>query len=299
MNILNKKNTLIISAGYILFSVLFSFATLHWFSLIYFGAIALLVILADKILPENKSELTNPLIVAVAAAICNSTLHNIFYYEHSNLDKLLCAFAIAILFAGIFAATNEKNLPYAILGAPLLCFLNLGIALCYSVLLACISVINICSGAKSKPQKKKSKKEKNNNVDFNLIAVIVCVLCTAVCIYLYTKPKNQHNDSFVYYLNTFKNNPAVIISSIYLLIKLLKSKFKAKLPMIMCVIALTLTAASGAFHTGIAVLSLACLCMLALLLHCCMLDDETLEKIKTDYNANKFIFWTLLLCLLL
>ncbi len=299
MSNMNKKETIIVSVVYILFSVFFSYAQYHWFSLIYFGAIALVIAFADKIFSENKFvSLPNSLTIACIAAVCNSTLHEIFYSEHGNLEQFTAAFAVAVFLAGIVASTVPSNLPYAIVAAPLICFLNLRIALCYCILLASICFVNICLNKHVKITPKKQKKGTKSAPDFNIIAIVVCVISLAICIFRFIKSDFSSAESFVYFKNNFKNAPAVIIFDIYLLIRLLKSEFKAKSAMLISTGILLAMAITGTIFISWALLSLSFLCIMLLLLHCFIQDNNCFEIIKEDYQSHKFIFWVLMLLLL-
>ncbi len=300
MNTLNKKYTVIISVAYVIFAVLYSYAEFHWFSLIYFGAIALIIALADKISPASEPTAPPPsLVVACAAAIGNTTMHEIFYTEHGNLNQLTVSFAIAIFFAGIFALTKPSNLPYAIVGAPLLCFLNLRIALCYCILLAGICAVNIVLIKHSKFTQKKSKKGTQSTPNFNIIAIVVCVISLAICVYRFTQIDFLSPENLYYYMNTFKDNPAIIALAVYLLIKLLKSGFKAKVPMLVTALVLIAAAIVCAIIISWTIFALCCLCVVALFTYCSLQDPKTIASIKADYNSHKFIFWILFLLLLL
>ncbi len=298
--IINKKDTVIISIGFIIFSILFSFANLQSFALIYFAAVALTVFFANKIFSLEKLSIPNPLIVAFTAAVCNSTAYEIFYTEHANLNRLAAAFAVAAFLAGFFAAVGVKNFSYSIVIAPVLCFLNLRIAICYSALLACISAINMYSDKHSKVRgMKKSKKKTKTKLNLNLIALVVSILSLVVSVYLLVEPDGYLlKENFSYYINTFKNNPAVIIASVYLFIKLLKNNFNAKLPMIISVVVLLAAVVGGYFIAGMTLSALMCMCILLLLSYYCIQDDKTFQSIKEDYHKQKFLFWVLIVYLL-
>ncbi len=297
MNNLTKKNAIIISIGYIVFSVLFSFLEMRWFSLVYFAAIAVVVLLADKIAPKDSFPWPNALTIAIAAMFCNNTMYVIFYNAHGNLSQLTAGFAIAIFFAGIFASTHKNNLPYSIVAAPILCFLNTRIALCYSALLACISVLNICEQNIGKKNLKKSKKREKSKFDFNILSIAVCTISFAVSVFLLISSKIEI-ENLSYYFEKFKNNPAIIIACVYLAVKLFKSGFKSKIPMLVCIAVLAVTAVAGYLIAGWAVFTLACLCILILLSLLCLKNEAVMTKIKENYSSQKFIFWALMLCMI-
>ncbi len=300
MSKLDKKYTAALSITYILFAASFSYAKVNWFTLIYFGAVALTIAFADKIFPKsNLTALPSSLVVTCIAMVCNSTLCEIFFSEHGNTTQFFVAAAIALFLACGMALFEPSYLPYAIICAPVMCFLSFKICVCYCVLLISICAVNI-SLQNHRPKNKKNKNDIEKSIRFNILAVIVSSASLALCIYRFIKADYFIIiESLVYYVKTFKNSPAVIALAIYLLVKLFKSSFNAKIPMLIGMALLSALAITGAIFVSWSIFALAFLTLDILLIYCCVQDGEIIEKIKADYHAHRFIFWVLALLLLL
>lgn len=293
---LSKKNRIIIVVAYLILSMIISSRKQHYFSLIYFAAVGIVDFLSYKFLKEDLFN-EKPLAVAFFAAISHNTMYELFYTTHGNLEQLMTAFAIAIFFAGIFAATDTARLPYCIFAVPVLCFLNLRIAICYSVLLLSISLVYL-QVTKYSSKTKKKKDEKFSKKSIAIISIAICITSLAICIYLALKPTNQIKENFTYYLTNYKNNLAVAVVSVYLLIKLIKRDFELKVSMLIGLLIQIAVAIFATVFLAFSALSLSLLCIAALLAFCCLQSNGIVEEIKTDYQNNKYLFWVLIICLL-
>ncbi len=300
MNSLNKKDTIIALLAYILFAVFVSYGEFNMFSLVYFAVIGTVIVFSGKLFPENPFALPQCFTVGLAAAVSHSTMYELFIINHGDTAQLLSALSIGIFFVGISAATGTSALPLSVIIAPALCFLNIRIAVCYSLLLSAICMTNIFLNKtnKKKASNKKKGKTQNKKSIYNFIAVIVALISLAICISLIIRNPEQRVENISYYKSTFKNNPAVIAASVYLLRRLIKSNLVHRIPAIISVLILAVAAFVGKSFLGWTLFALMWLCILAYLLYCTVQNTNTLKNLKSDFCAHRLLFGVLLLLLL-
>ncbi len=294
MDKLNKKEIAFVTVGYLVFSVIFSFANFNWYALIYFGAIALIIAFSDKIFGKISSVMPTPIAVALVAAISHRSLYRIFAEEHIIAQQILTAFAVAFFIAGIFAVVNKHSLPFAAVCAPVLCALNLRIAFSYCIFLIFTCALNLY---RQKNVKNSEKVARENKI--NIFAIVMGVVFFAVCVFMIVKTENHISENFTYYKKFFKGNIAVIISAVYLLVALVKSKCETRALAAVGTAVFTAAAIVSKFFLGWATFSLTFICAAVFLLYCSAKSDTALKRIKTDYRENSYIFWVLAVCLFL
>ena len=97
-------------------------------------------------------------------AVCYQTFFQFFNRTHENTIQLMIASALALFLAGVFAATSVKNLPYSILVAIIICFLDIRLASAYSFFLLTFSIVKLQLEIKGNKFRKSSQKKKNNKL---------------------------------------------------------------------------------------------------------------------------------------
>ena len=103
----------------------------------------------------------------------------------------------------------------------------------------------------------------------------------------------------VYFLVHFKNIPFVLIASVYLLVRLLKSNIAAKAG-IVAGFSLTLIASVVFYFVyGWTMVSLFCVTNVLFLSLMCLGCDETSNLIKSNFIRHKYIFSAVIICMLM
>lgn len=295
MTDLNNKEKIIAIVSYLAYSVILTFQRYFPFSVVYFAAIAVTIVLADKIFAKDSIKYKT-LSAFLITAVGYPTMFEIFFSVHNDLKYILTAIAAALFFACIFAFTDKKKFLLCITGAPVICCLNVKIAICYSVFLLCMSVTELYPTADSAISKKKSKKSSPDKLA--IISAVISLICIGVCGFLILNDNGYIRENFDYLLLKFKNPLALLIISAYLVYRLFRSDCNRKQPIIIC---LVLFAASAVFATaflGWTVFALMCTCVPLFLGLICIKDVAVINSVKSDYANNKFLFWTIIVCAL-
>lgn len=308
-----KRDKIIACFSFVFSAIVLSYQEFSRFSLIYFAVIGLVLLFADKVFDNEKIK-EKTLCAFILTAISHQTFYQIFSTVHESNQQLMTASACAIFIAAAFAMTDKNKTAYSIVAAPLLCFLDLRIGICFGLLLFTASFSSFISeegkflskatsdkGAKKKP-KTNNNKSTSDIASLNpkllfAFAALTGLICFAVCIYLTYKNSTHSIENYKYLIKHFKHLTGFAILAIYLLIKIFRSnlsksvKFIAPLSMILCL-------ATGflllSFHgwSYFSLISIVCIVYAGL---ACLNNNEIVESVKEDYNRNKYLFWVLLI----
>ena len=290
MTDLNKKEKITAIASYIAYSAVLTYQRYFLFSIVYFLAVAVSIVSADKIISENATK-HKTLSAFLITAISYPTMFEIFFSAHNDLKYILTAIAVALFFVCVFAFTDPEKLLLCIIGAPVLCCLNVKIAICYSVFLACWSIAGIRTTENSHKAKSKNKRKESPPDKLAIISAVVSAVCVGMCILLVIKNNGYIREDFSYLLTRFKNPPALLIIAVYLLYRLLKSDFRHKKLIFISLSFFVVATALVTAFLGWSVFALMCTCMPLFLGLICIKDTEVVNSIKIDFTNNKFIFF--------
>lgn len=288
MTDLNKKEKIIAIVSYIAYSAVLTYQRYFLFSVVYFLAVAVAIVLADKIIAENSVK-HKTLCAFLITAIGYPTMFEIFFSVHNDLKCILTAIAVALFFICIFAFTDPEKLLICIAGAPVLCCLNLKIAICYSVFLMCWSIVGIKTT--KNVNKRKKKNERLSHDKLAIISAAVSIVCIGLCILLIVKSNGYIREDFSYLLTRFKNSPALLIIAGYLLYRLLKSDSVHKKLIIICLAIFAVATTMATAFLGWSVFALMCTCIPLFLGLICVKDTAVVDSIKSNFADNKFIFF--------
>lgn len=295
MTDLNKKEKIFAIVSYVIYSAILTYQRYLPFSAVYFLAVAVPIVLADKIFEANKVKLKT-LSAFVITAVGYPTMFEIFFSVHNDVKYILTAIAVALFFACVFAFTDKKKMPLCIAGAPVLCCLNIKIAICYSVFLLCLSIAGFTADKNSSKGKGKNKKPSADKLA--IISAAVSLICICVCILLIFQSNGYVLEQFDYLLARFKNPLALLVISAYLLFRLFKSSYSQKKLLIICLVLFAASAALGTAFLGWSVFALICLCVPLFLGIICLEDPTVVDSIKADCTKNKFLFLATIICAL-
>lgn len=276
---------------YLVYSAILTYQNRTLLSLVYFFAVAVVILFSDKLFSENipvRKTLTAFLITAVGY----QSLFGIFRSVHNDIKQVLTAVAVAVFFACVFAFTDKKKFPFCIVAAPGLCFLNVKIAVCYSVFLLCLSIMGAVSAKYN--ENKKGLSHKN----LAMISIAVSVICFGAGLYLLINTDNYIIENLKYLLVQFKNPPALIIASIYLAVILFRSGDVNKTLLVICITVFVATTILTTILFGWSLFAVFCLSIPLFLGILCLNDAKTVNLIKSDYKKHKFIFWIIIVCAL-
>lgn len=311
MTDLSLKNKIIAIASYLCTAVVLTYQKNYIFSMIYFVCVGLVLFFADKLFDSEKVK-EKTLCAFLLTSVAYQTLSQIYFSTHERNKQLMVAAAAAIFVAIIFAMTDKTKLSYTIIAAPVLCLLDLKIALCYSSIVIAWSVTNILRGERhdKKVSNKKSKKNKSDKKSAVLSSVeprtilistaLVSIICFAVCIYFSAKKETAVIEKYDYILQQFKNTIGFVIALVYLLIKALKLNTRPAVRIsivagiLLCIVPVTFFVKVY----GWASVSLSLICSIAYLGLICFENEQIIQSIKDDYSKNKYLFWVLLLLML-
>ena len=293
MTDLNKKEKFIAVVSYIAYSAGLTYQRYFLFSVVYFLAVAVAIVLADKVIAENAVK-HKTLSAFLITAIGYPTMFEIFFSVHNDLKYILTAIAVALFFICIFAFTDPEKLLICIAAAPVLCCMNLKIAICYSVFLMCWSIAGI--GTTEKNNKKKSKQLQPDKLA--IISAAVSIVCIGLCVLLIVKGNGYIREDFGYLLTRFKNPPALLIIAGYLLYRLLKSDFRQTKLILICLAVFAVATTLATAFLGWSVFALMCTCIPLFLGLICVKDTAVVDSIKSNFADNKFIFFATIICAL-
>lgn len=311
MTDLSLKNKIIAIASYLCTAVVLTYQKNYIFSMIYFVCVGLVLFFADKLFDSKKIK-EKTLCAFLLTSVAYQTLSQIYFSSHEKNKQLMVAAAVAILVAILFAMTDKSKLSYTIVVAPVLCLLDLRIALCYSCTVIAWAVTNVILGERhdKKVINKKTKKNKVDKKSVDLSSVeqrtlfistaLVSIICFAVCIYFSAKKETAVIEKYDYILQQFKNTIGFVIALIYLLIKALKLNTKPAVRIsivagiLLCIVPVTFFVKVY----GWASVSLALICSIAYLGLICFENEQIIQSIKDDYSKSKYLFWVLLLLML-
>lgn len=276
------------------------------FSAIYFLFIGLVILSADKILDKSKFQYRTVTAFTVAV-FCHQTFFQIFYKTHGDAEQIQTALATAAFLTGIFALTDKKKLPVSIIAAPLICFTNTKIALCYSLLLFSVSIVKFQLAEKinvpesEKKNKKTVKKSKITVSNRNLLvfSMAISIVCFMACIYFTVKDSYRIVEDYDYFLVHFKNVPFILIASIYLLVRLLKNISSATFGIIAGFTLNLIASVAFYFVYGWTAVSLFCIENMLFLILICLENEKAVDCIKNDFHNHKYIFFASLVCMLM
>ncbi|MBQ8575346.1 MAG: hypothetical protein IJ447_04790 [Clostridia bacterium] len=297
MTDLLKKEKILAIICYIAYSVVLAYQRRSWFSLIFFGVIALVILFADQIIccdvVKNKT-----LCAFFVTSVGYQTMFEIFYNSPGNLQSFLSATAIAIFFACTLSSADNKSLSYCIVASPVLCVLNLKIAVVYSVFLLCNAIVNIQIHKHTSQKKKKKSNQILSPEKLWIISAITGVVCIGICVFLSLGLDGYLKENFNYLLVKFKNSIALIIVAVYLAVRIFKSDFPQKASVGISLVIFMIATVFATIVLGWSVFALFCFCVPAFLSLICLKHKEITEAVKTDYKKNKYLFWVLIVCML-
>ncbi len=311
MTDISVKNRIIALASFAFAALILTIRSVLPFTFVFFGCIGLVIFFSDKIL--NSEKIKNRTVFAFfVSAACYHTFYQIFFRVHDNNKQLMAASAIALFLAAVFAATDIKNLPYSILAAVLICFLDMRIAASYGLLLLTFSIVKFQlelkgnkfrkNQGKKKKSKKKSKDSKENpGVDpffVVIVSIIVCIVCLCFCIDSVFKNEIRTAESIDYILKQFKNTFGILILIVYLLIKLMRSEIKAKISIIAGLVLNIAPIPLYLTNYGWSFVSLFIISTTLFLVLVCLESGDIIDSIKEDFRNHKYLCLTELLLLL-
>ena len=280
MTDLNKKERLLFTVCYLTCAAVLTFLRHDVIALIYFAFTFLPVAFADRLIKSDVIR-HKTLTAFFITAVGYQTTFEIFFSVHKDFNQILSAVGIGLFYTCILMLTDESKLPWCICAVPVLCGLNIKIAIGYCVLLICIAVMTL----------RKSARLSALGLAAGLSGFIVCA-ASALTTGGYFLESND------YLLSRFKNPLFLIIITAYLTIKLFKSK-GISLPKLCLCLALTVSTAVFATLTlGWAVFSLMCLILTVFIGIRCLESTNAINTIKADFTKNKFIFIAVIICAL-
>lgn len=281
MTDLNKKEKLTGILCYLSYAAVLTFQRHDLISLVYFAFTAVTVLLADKLIKCDAIK-TKTLAAFFVTAVGFQTTFEIFYISHSDMKQTLSAVAVAIFYACIFMLTDKARLPWCLGAVPVLCVLNVRIAIGYCVLVLCLSLIKI-----------------GNKADKGTVAgIAVGAAGLVACIALALTADRYFIENSSYLLSRFKNPLFLIIIAAYLLAKLIKAGACDNRRIIVCAVLFIAVTVFATLTLGWSAFSLLCLCMPLFCGILCPADSRIATVIKADFNRHKFIFFAIIICAL-
>lgn len=279
MTDLNKREKIIAVICYLAYSAVLTLQRHEPFALIYFTFVALAVFFADKLIKSDTIK-CKTLTAFFITAVGYQTTFEIFYSVHNDFKQILSAVAVAVFYGCVFMLTDKSMLSWCIGAVPVLCALNVRIAIGFCVLLLCLSVMSL--------GKKAAK--------INLISTAISAAGLIACIIIALTADGYFLENSRYLLERFKNPVFLIIIAAYLAVKLIRNKAVSTAKFCIC---LALTVAVTVFATltlGWTVFALMSLCLPLLLGLVCLNDSRTASAIRSDFEKNKLIFISVIIC---
>lgn len=291
MTDLVKKEKIAGIICYLVYSATLTYQNHNLFSLVYFATVAIVIFMADRLFAEN-APVKKTLTAFFVTAVGYQSMFGIFRSVHNDIEQVLTSVAVAVFFACVFSFTDKKKFPFCIVAAPVLCFLNVKIAVCYSVFLLCLSIMGTVSA------KHKENKKGLSHKNLAIISIAVSVICSGVSLYLLITSDNYIIENLNYLLVQFKNPPALIIASVYLVIKLFKNGNINNAVLGICIAIFTAATILTTILFGWSLFATFCLSITLFLGILCLNDTKSFTLIKADYEKHKFIFWIIIICAL-
>lgn len=312
MTDISVKNRIIAILSFTFAAVILSVRNALTFTLVFFVCLFPVLFFADKILNSEKIKERTAFAFFVFA-VCYQTFFQFFNRTHENTMQLMIASALALFLAGVFAATSVKNLPYSILVAIIICFLDIRLASAYSFFLLTFSIVKLQLEIKGSKFRKSSQKKKNNKKKKNdkakekeeldpfftvIISIIVSAACLVYCINAVFKNELRITESIDYLLTQFKNTVGFSILILYLLIKLLRSEIKAKTSIIIGLILNIVPIPLYFINYGWCTFSLFLVSTALFLVLVCFENGDIIDSVKDSFHKHKYIFFVEILLLL-
>ena len=281
MTDLNKKEKLSGILCYLAYAAVLTFQRHDVIALSFFAFTAVVVLLADKLIKCDAIH-SKTLAAFFVTAVGFQSTFEIFYASHIDIKQTLSAAAVAIFYACLFMLTDKAKLPWCLVAVPVLCVLNVRIAIGYCVLVLCLSLITI-----------------GNKADKIAIAgAAVGAAGLVACIILALTADGYFLESSSYLLSRFKNPLFLIIIAAYLLARLIKVRAYDNRRIIVCAVLLIAATVFATLTLGWSAFSLLCLCMPLFCGILCLADSRIITAIKADFNNHKFIFLAIIVCAL-
>lgn len=312
MTDISVKNRIIAILSFTFAAVILSVRSALTFTLVFFVCLFPVLFFADKILNSEKIKERTAFAFFVFA-VCYQTFFQFFNRTHENNAQLMVASALALFLAGAFAATDIKTLPYSILVALLICFLDVRIASAYCLLLLTFSIVKFQLEIKGNKFRKNTGKKKNNKKKKNgktkekeefdpfftvIISIIVCAACLVYCINAVFKNELRITESIDYLLTQFKNTIGFFILIFYLFIKLLRSEIKAKISIVIGFVLNIVPIPLYFINYGWCAFSLFLISTALFLVLVCFENGDIIDSIKESFYKHKYIFFVEILLLL-
>lgn len=312
MTDISVKNRIIAILSFTFAAVILSVRNALTFTLVFFVCLFPVLFFADKILNSEKIKERTAFAFFVFA-VCYQTFFQFFNRTHENTMQLMIASALALFLAGVFAATSVKNLPYSILVAIIICFLDIRLASAYSLFLLTFSIVKLQLEIKGNKFRKSSQKKKNNKKKKNdkakekeeldpffivIISIIVSAACLVYCINAVFKNDLRITESIDYLLTQFKNTVGFSILILYLLIKLLRSEIKAKTSIVIGLILNIVPIPLYFINYGWCAFSLFLVSTALFLVLVCFENGDIIDSVKDSFHKHKYIFFVEILLLL-
>lgn len=312
MTDISLKNRIITILSFTFAAVILSVRNALTFTLVFFVCLFPVLFFADKILNSEKIKERTAFAFFVFA-VCYQTFFQFFNRTHENTMQLMIASALALFLAGVFAATSVKNLPYSILVAIIICFLDIRLASAYSFFLLTFSIVKLQLEIKGNKFRKSSQKKKNNKKKKNdkakekealdpfftvIISIIVSAACLVYCINAVFKNELRITESIDYLLTQFKNTVGFSILILYLLIKLLRSEIKAKTSIIIGLVLNIVPIPLYFINYGWCTFSLFLVSTALFLVLVCFENGDIIDSVKDSFHKHKYIFFVEILLLL-
>lgn len=303
MTDLSFKNRIIALVSFAFAAVVLTLRSALTFSFVFWMCIGLVLFFADKLIDNKKIKERTAFAFFVSAA-CYQTFYQIFSRVHDNNKQLMTASAIAFFLATVFAATDIKKLPYCILAAPLICFLDIRIAGAYCIWLFAFSIVKIIlipkqnKSGKKKNSKNNSQKSEPNQVIVIIASIIVSLGCLSFCLYTVFQNENRTTETLDYLLRHFKNTLGFSILIVYFIIKLMRSNIKVKVAVVIGIILHIAAASLYWINYGWSFASLFIISTALFLGLICLENNDIVDSIKGDFRNHRYLFFAELLCLL-
>ncbi|MBR0348557.1 MAG: hypothetical protein IIX16_02860 [Clostridia bacterium] len=281
-------------------ALVLSYRSYLLFTLIFFACIGLVLFFADRLVNSEKIKERTAFVFFVSAA-CYQTFYQIFNRVHENNKQLITAAALALFLAAVLAATDQKKLPYCIIAALTISFLDTGIGAAFCILLLSFSIVKLKLLPKGNKSKKSPTKNKSTNPDtFSVLvgSIMVSLCCLAYSVYQAIKNTAITSEQLDYIFTYFKNTLGFSVVIVYFVIKIMRSNIKAKSFIIAGIVLHIALIPLYWFNYGWAFTSLFIISMTLFLGLVCLENNNIIDSIKNDYRNHRYLFLVGLLCLL-
>ncbi len=297
MKNISTKNRIITLSTFLFATLILTVRSAKPITFVLFGAIGLALFFADKIISSNKIQNRTVFAFCIFGA-CYQTFFQVFNRTHEIGKQIVVALAIFLFLVAVLALTDKRKLVFSTLAAPLLCLLDIRIAISYAVLLLSFSFV-VFGSDKTESQKSSKSKARIDKRKLPVLSAVLSVFCIGVGVYISLKTQGQDLERIDYLFLHFKNISGFIVAAIYLAVKIFRHSFKAKSGVLLGIV---LTALIMIFLTvtyGWTIFSLCWISLNLFLLLCCLESADITQAIKTDYHNNKYLFYTGILLMLI